>query len=64
MELFRVNKINRFVLVTLNRADMKELGITVLGDGKELQDIIAKLNAENNLETSNYIKFVFSIMIQ
>lgn len=31
---------------------MKELGITVLGDGKKLQSIIIKLNAENNLDTS------------
>ena len=43
VEIFRANKIDRKVLIDLDRDDMKELGILALGDRKRLQQIIARM---------------------
>lgn len=46
IEIFQSNKIDRATLVDIDRDDMKELGITALGDRKRLQSVIAKLKKE------------------
>ena len=43
VEIFRANKIDRNVFIDLDKDDMKELGILVLGNRKKLQQIGAKL---------------------
>ena len=52
VEIFRVNKINRSVLLDLDKDDIKELGVTALGDRKKLLAIIAKLREESDPITS------------
>lgn len=43
VKVFRVNKIDRSLLVALDKDDMKELGIVALGDRKKLQMLITTL---------------------
>ena len=43
VKIFRVNKIDRSLIVALDKDDMKELGIVALGDSKKLQMLIATL---------------------
>ena len=45
VEVFRSNKIDRVVLLELDRDDMSELGIVALGDRKKLQKMILRLKA-------------------
>ena len=42
VQIFRVNKISGSVLVLLSDTDMKELGLTALGDRKRLQFLLKK----------------------
>lgn len=50
VKIFRVNKIDRSLLVALDKDDMKELGIVALGDRKKLQMLIATLQ---NMRTTD-----------
>lgn len=55
VEIFRSNKIDRTVLMNLDKDDMKELGITALGDRKRLQSIISKLTSQSNSPTGTTV---------
>ena len=46
VEIFCVNKVDCTILLDLDKDDMKELGVTALGDRKKLLNIIAKLKKE------------------
>lgn len=52
VEIFRVNKIDRTILLDLDKDDVKELGVTALGDRKKLLAIISKLKGESDPMTS------------
>lgn len=55
VKIFRVNKVDRAILLDLDKDDMKELGVTALGDRKKLLSIIAKLKKETDSLTSKSV---------
>ena len=50
MDVFRENKVDLDVFIQLDKDDIRELGVTALGDRKKLQQLIVKLQ---NLEKNN-----------
>ena len=43
VDIFRENKVDQQVLISLDKEDMLELGVVALGDRKRLQQLIVSL---------------------
>ena len=58
VEIFRANKVDCTILLDLDKDDMKELGVTALGDRKKLLNIIATLKNKTDSLTSKSVAII------